>query len=82
MASKTAFCGIFTGFLATFTFLATTFFAELFFAAGLLLLFPALAPFLGARDTATIHPLFLGLKLFAVSLNRSTLGYIINCPQP
>jgi hypothetical protein len=41
-----------------------------------------LAPFLGARDTATIHPLFLGLKLFAVSLNRSTLGYIINCPQP
>jgi hypothetical protein len=23
-----------------------------------------LAPFLGARDTATIHPLFLGLKLF------------------
>jgi len=51
LASKTAFCGIFTGFLATFTFLATTFFAELFFAAGLLLLFPALAPFLGARDT-------------------------------
>jgi IS1 family transposase len=30
-----------------------------------------LAPFLGARDTATIHPLFLGLKLFTVSLNRS-----------
>jgi hypothetical protein len=75
-------------FLAGGAFLATTFLTALFFATGLLfgadllLLFPALAPFLGARDTATIHPLFLGLKLFAVSLNRPTLGYIINCPQP
>jgi hypothetical protein len=37
---------------------------------------------LGARVTATIHPLFLGLDTFAISLNRPTLGYIINCPQP
>ena len=59
--TKDRVISIFIGFFAAFTFFATTFFAELFFAAGLLLLFPALPPFLGARVTATIHPLFLGL---------------------
>jgi hypothetical protein len=40
-----------------------------------------LPPFLGARDKATIHPLFLSRILLRFFLTAATLGYIINCPQ-
>ena len=56
-ASSTCLTSIFTGA----AFFAGTFFATAFFATGLLFLttfLPALTPFLGARITATIHPLF------------------------
>ena len=45
--------------MAGLPFFTKDFFTNFFFAAGLLLDLLAFAPFLGARDTATIHPLFL-----------------------
>jgi hypothetical protein len=52
--------------------LAAIFFVELFFIAGLLLALLAFAPFLGARVTATIHPLFLKSYFCDLTLNRLT----------